>query len=298
MNAAFLNDEFFNRLESLSLHLQADLTGYFGGKHLIKKYGQTIEFADFRQYELGDDIRRIDWNLFARLKKFFLKLYTDERQMHVQIFLDCSSSMGVYPDKAQYALAFVAAIGFLAVRNMDKVSFHLLKNSFSDNPFGTIVGKNAFFGAIGELEKVEFEGEANFATSIPTVPNTGTNDGLTVIISDFLTENNWQKAVDYLLYKRRQVLLVQVLAHEERNPLYTGRLNLIDSEALGTEDSRNIRVKISPSMLEEYDKELSEMIGEIGAFCASRGVTFLSVGTEEAIERVIFRELLQSDLIK
>lgn len=87
MKGKYLSDDFFSRLETLSLHLQADLTGYFGGKHLIKKYGQTIEFADFREYRLGDDIRRIDWNLYARLGKYFLKLFTDERQMHVKIFL-------------------------------------------------------------------------------------------------------------------------------------------------------------------------------------------------------------------
>ena len=104
------------------------IAGYFGGKHLVNTYGQTVEFADYREYQLGDDIRRIDWNLYRRFEKHFLKLFTDERQMQVQIFLDCSASMGKEnPKKGAYAEAAAAAMGFLAVHNMDKVTFNLMK---------------------------------------------------------------------------------------------------------------------------------------------------------------------------
>ena len=99
MKVSYLNDEFFSRLETSVLHLRANLAGFFGGKHLVKTYGQTVEFADYREYMLGDDIRRIDWNLYSRFEKYFLKLFTDERQMHTQIFLDCSASMGKVADQ-------------------------------------------------------------------------------------------------------------------------------------------------------------------------------------------------------
>ena len=79
MKNSYLNDGFFSRLETLALNLKADLRGFFGGKHLVRTYGQTVEFADYREYMLGDDIRRIDWNLYSRFEKFFLKLFTDER---------------------------------------------------------------------------------------------------------------------------------------------------------------------------------------------------------------------------
>ena len=81
MSVSYLNDKFFARLETLSLNLRSNLTGYFGGKHLVSTYGQTVEFADFREYQLGDDIRRIDWNLYSRFEKYYLKLFTDERQI-------------------------------------------------------------------------------------------------------------------------------------------------------------------------------------------------------------------------
>ena len=101
-------------METTALNLRADLAGFFGGKHLVKTYGQTVEFADYREYMLGDDIRRIDWNLYSRFEKYFLKLFTDERQMHTQIFLDCSGSMGkVNPGKGAYAIAAAAIRPFI-----------------------------------------------------------------------------------------------------------------------------------------------------------------------------------------
>lgn len=288
MKISFLNDEFFDRLDSLFISLRPDLTGYYGGRHLIKKYGQTIEFADYRKYEPGDDIRRIDWNLFARLKKYFLKLYTDERQMYVRIYVDCSASMGLYPQKAEYALGFAAALGYLAVRNNDKVSFGFLKNGTSVDPFGLIVGKNSFFAAISELEKITFGGEADLAGIIPRIPDAGENDGLSVIISDLLNENRWQKAVDYLLYKKRQTLVCQILAREDLAPSFKGRLELVDCEGCGQGDARNVNINISRPVLESYRREIAAYICELEQICASKGAAFMSVGTDVPIERAVF----------
>lgn len=298
MKGSYLNDEFFSRLEALELNLRPDLSGYFGGKHRVKTYGQTVEFADFRDYQPGDDIRRIDWNLFARFEKHYLRLFTDERQMHVQIFLDCSASMMTHPDKAAYAVGVAAGLGFLAVHNTDKVSFNLIKGNHSENPYGRIVGKNAFYRAIGSLEEIEYEGEVDFAAAIPSCPDVGTSDGLTVIISDFFTESDWKKAVDFLCHKKRQVLLVQILNREEIEPLYSGRLDLIDSESWGLEDEKNLRLRMTRSLLDAYDRALHDIIDDMRTFCRKRGVDFISIDTNTAIEKVIFRELLRADYIK
>lgn len=294
MKGSLLNDAFFSRLESLAFNLKSNLTGYFGGKHLVKTYGQTVEFADYREYQLGDDIRRIDWNLFSRFEKYYLKLFTDERQMKVQIFLDCSASMGKEnPEKASYSVAVAAALGYLAVHNMDKVSFNLMQENKAINPFGTIIGKTAFFRAIGELEKLEFDGESDINACIASAPDEGVKNGLTVIISDFFTETDWKKAVDYLQYKGRQVLLVQVLAADEADPLYDGRVNLIDSEAHDMADARNMKIKINRAMQKAYLEALNDFVGEIRSFCTKRGVDFISVNSSEAIEKVLFGELFK-----
>lgn len=294
MKESYLNDKFFSRLETLSLNLRSNLAGYFGGKHLVNTYGQTVEFADFREYQLGDDIRRIDWNLYSRFEKYFLKLFTDERQMQIQIFLDCSASMGKdNPKKSAYAMAFAAALGFLAVHNMDKVSFHLMKGNRSENPFGTIIGKTPYFRAIGEMEKMEFVEDTDIESCVTSCQDTGTNNGLSVIISDFFTESNWKKAVDYLCYKKRQVLLVQIMTPEEIDPTYDGRVQLIDSESEDLMDSRNMRMKITRSMQKAYEEAMNDFREDIKSFCSKRGVEYISVSTDAPIEKVLFEELLK-----
>lgn len=294
MKGSYLNDGFFSRLETLALNLRADLAGFFGGKHLVKTYGQTVEFADYREYMLGDDIRRIDWNLYSRFEKYYLKLFTDERQMHTQIFLDCSGSMGkTDPNKGAYAIAVAAALGFLSVHNMDKVSYYLIKEDKAENPFGTIVGKNTFFKSISELEEIVFENESDISAAVTGSPDVGSNDGLTVIISDFLSELDWKKAVDYLVYKKKQVLLVQILSPEELDPLYSGRVNLIDSEAPDLQDARNLKIKITRAMQLAYNDALKELHDDLTSFAASRGADFIQVATDEPIERMLFGELLK-----
>ena len=294
MKVSYLNDQFFSRLETLALNLRSDLAGYFGGKHLVSTYGQTVEFADYREYQLGDDIRRIDWNLFSRFEKYFLKLFTDERQMQVQIFLDCSASMGRDNEqKSAYAVAAAAAMGYLAVHNMDKVTFNIMRGKKSENPFGTIIGKTSFFRAIGALENETFDEDADIESCVLSCPDTSSGNGLTVIISDFMTDSNWKKAVDYLCYKKRQVLLVQVMLPEEEDPSYSGNVNLIDSEAVDVADDRNMKLKITGSMLKAYEEALRDFKQDIKTFCSKRGVDYISLRTDTPIERVLFSELLK-----
>ena len=294
MKGSYLNDAFFSRLETLALELRANLAGFFGGKHLVRTYGQTVEFADYREYMLGDDIRRIDWNLYSRFEKFFLKLFTDERQMHTQIFVDCSASMGKdMPEKANYTLGIAAALGYLSVHNMDKVSFKLVKGDKADDPFGTIVGKRSFFDAISTLENISFDGESDIYKAVVGCPNLGSNDGLTVIISDFFTDSNWKKVVDFLCFKKKQVLLIQVLTPDEIDPSYTGRVNLIDSEAVAIEDVKNMRIKIDRSNLQAYEHALADLREDLRSFCASRGTDFISVSCDQPLERMLFKELLK-----
>lgn len=294
MKQSYLNDEFFSRLESLAFNLRKDLGGFFGGKHLVSTYGQTVEFADYREYMLGDDIRRIDWNLYSRFEKHFIKLFTDERQMHVHIYIDCSASMGkVNPNKGAYAIAVAAAIGYLAIHNMDKVSYHLIKGAKAENPFGTIVGKRAFFRAMTTLEQIDFTDEAEISPAIVGDPNVGTGDGLSVLISDFFSDNDWKKGVDYLVYKKNQILLAQIYSPDELDPTYTDRVNLIDSESTDIADSKNMKIRINKSMQLAFREAVTAFIADITDFCKRRDAGFISLDCEKPIENQLFSELLK-----
>lgn len=294
MKEILLNDKFFSRLETLDLNLRKNLVGYFGGKHLVKTYGQTVEFADYREYSMGDDIRRIDWNLYARFGKHYLKLFTDERQMKIQIFLDCSASMGKDdPIKGNYAIATAAALGFLGVHNMDKVSFNFMRGTKCDDPFGTIIGKNAFFRAVSVLRDTQFDEESDIEACVTHSPDTTSGNSLSIIISDFMTDSNWKKAVDYLCYKNRQVLLIQILTPDEIEPTYEGRVSLIDSEAMDMEDGKNLKINITRSMQLAYEEAMADFVEDIKSFVVRRGGNYLQVRTDEPIEQVLFGGLFK-----
>jgi uncharacterized protein (DUF58 family) len=218
--------------------------------------------------------------------------------MQVQIFLDCSASMGkANPNKGAYAVAAAASVGFLAVHNTDKVNFKLMKGNRAENPYGTIVGKTAFFRAISSLENVQFDGDTSIEECVTTSGDTGTKNGLTVIISDFFTESDWKKAVDFLLYKGRQVLLIQVLAPEEIDPTYDGRVQLVDIESEDISDSKNFKLRITRSMQEAYEEALNNLIEEMKSFCSKRDVGFISVSTSMPIEKALFGQLLQTGIM-
>ncbi|MFA7417813.1 MAG: DUF58 domain-containing protein [Acholeplasma sp.] len=299
MKRKILNDEFIGRLETLTFHMSAPMRGFFGGNHRTNTYGSTVEFADFREYVLGDDIRHIDWNLYSRFEKHYIKLFVDERQMCTQIFIDCSASMAKIDfSKAAYALKAAAAIGYISVHNMDRVSLRLIKGENLEEIDGTITGKTAFYRAISKLEDTTFKGYADIEKAVMNGLNIGSNDGLTVIISDFLTENNWKKAVDYLIYQKRQVLLLQVLSEDELNPHYSGRIRLVDSEAKDPLDERNLRMKITKSDFKAYHQALSDYQAEIKKFCNARGAHFVSVSSKDTVERLVFEKLAQVGTVK
>jgi hypothetical protein len=186
------------------------------------------------------------------------------------------------PKKSAYAMAFAAALGFLAVHNMDKVSFHLMKGNRSENPFGTIIGKTPYFRAIGEMEKMEFVEDTDIESCVTSCQDTGTNNGLSVIISDFFTESNWKKAVDYLCYKKRQVLLVQIMTPEEIDPTYDGRVQLIDSESEDLMDSRNMRMKITRSMQKAYEEAMNDFREDLDSRKEELNVSFMNYRSNES----------------
>ena len=299
MKRRILDGDFLDRLDAATLVLKTPMTGFFGGSRRAKSYGNTVEFADFREYFPGDDIRRIDWNVYARFEKYFIKLFTDERQMHNQIYIDCSASMACgKPEKAAAALRVAAAFGYLSVASMDRVSYKLMKETTLEDIGFKITNKDSFYRAAQVLEDVEFAGDLDLEKAIVGAEAPGHDDGLTIIISDFMTESNWKKAIDFLLYHRREVMLIQVMSPDELYPDFDGRVHMMDSEALDIADGRNMRVVVTKKMVEAYQKALDEYEKEIIDFCAARNVTFFTVLSDDPIEKVIFGKGYEAEVIK
>ncbi len=294
-----IDDGFIAMLESRDLYIHNPMDGLFGGGRRSKSYGSSVEFADFREYTEGDDLRRIDWNLYARFEKLFLKLFVDERRLHHRIYIDASASMDWgRPNKAEMALKVAAALGFLAVQSMDRVSYYTINEKRAKGLCRTVVGREAFYSAADLLNGVKFYGDSDLGSAITSLEKVGRKDGLSIIISDFMTESDWKSAVDYLLYHGREVVLIRMLSRDEITPAISGKVFMLDTEAFDEEDAKNFKYEVTRSSVKAYEEAFMYHQNEIKSFCDSRNVGFITLCSDESIERMLFIKATEGGLIK
>ncbi len=294
MSKFVINEEFLQQLDSLQMLIKNNIAGLFGGNHKSRTYGSSCEFADYRDYIAGDDITKIDWNAYARFDKLYLKLFLDERQMHTKIYIDASRSMTYGRGKKdEQALKIAAAIAYLSVNQMDKVSIYVIKNSRVEEIISKMLGKEAFVNQIGKLNDITFEGDSFISEAImPT--NVGYGDGTSVIISDFLTDNNYEDAINYLAEKRRDTFCLQILSKEELKPTVRGRVHFFDSENA----SKTYRKDINREIIHAYQQALEYATGRIREYCASRGAEYLLVSSDESVYEIFFGKFVDMGVLK
>ena len=290
-----IDEEFLQQLEALQMLVKNNVAGLFGGMHKSKTYGSSCEFADYRDYMPGDDITKIDWNAFARFDKLYQKLYLDERQMHTKIYIDASRSMNYSKDgsKAQQALRMAAAIAYLSLSEMDKVSIYVIRDNKIEEIVRSMVGKESFVNSVGKLNEIEFSSDSHISEAI-LQSNVGYGDGMSVIISDFLTDNDFDRAVNYLADKRRHVFCVQVLSREEINPQIRGKSNLFDSEV----SSKTYKKNIDRDIAKAYKLALQYVIDRIRGLCESRGADYIFVDAEASLGEIFFEKLVNMEVLK
>ncbi len=289
-----VNEELLSQLEIMQTLLKNNVAGMFGGNHKSRTYGSSCEFADYRDYMDGDDTTKLDWNAYARFEKLYLKLFLDERQMHTRIYIDASRSME-FGDakKAEQALQIAALIAYLSVCEMDKVSIYIIKDKGVHQIIRSMVGKEAFLSAITALEQVEFDGDSYISEAL-AMEKVGYGDGLSVIISDFLTDNDYEMAIDQLVGKRRDVFCIQILAKEEVNPQTRGKVHFFDSESA----NRFYRKNIDKEIIRAYKAALEYATGRIRDYCHARGANYLLVSAEDSLSEIFFEKLVSMGVFK
>ena len=289
-----INEAFLQQVETLQTVLKNNVAGMFGGNRKSKTYGSSCEFADYRDYVPGDDISKIDWNAYARFDKLYQKLYLDERQMHTKIYIDASRSMN-YGDggKGDQCLRLAATLAYMSIAEMEKVSIFILREKEIHCVISGMVGKNAYFEKIGLLNEITFDGDSYIADAI--VPsNVGRGDGMSILISDFLTDNNYETAIDRLADSKRDILCIQVLAREELNPQLRGKMHLFDSEDV----SRTYRKNIDRDIVRAYKAALQYVQDRIREYCAARGADYMLVAADETMAEVFFEKLVNAGVLK
>ena len=294
MKRVVIDEAFLSELELLGTVLKNNVAGMFGGNRRSKNLGSSCEFADYRDYMPGDDVTKIDWNAYARFDKLYEKLYFDERQMHTRIYIDASRSMDYGTDeKAVAAVKLAAAFAYLSIAEMDKVSIYAIRGNVLEEIVVGMVGKDAYLNCVGKLNELEFDSDLKISEAI--VPSSvGRGDGYSIIISDFLTDDNYESAIDRFAEQRRDILCVQVLAREELNPQLRGKMHLFDSEV----PSKFFRKKIDQDIINAYKEALKYVTDRIRNYCESRGGQYMLMPAYMELSELFFDKFVNMGVLK
>ncbi|OPZ80404.1 MAG: hypothetical protein BWY76_03371 [bacterium ADurb.Bin429] len=282
---ALLSPEFLRKLEQLSLVLTRAFAGRMHGERRSTNRGQSVEFADFRTYSHGDDLRYVDWNVYARLEKLFLKLYVEEEDLHVHLLLDCSRSMGFgTPEKFLTARRVCAALGYIALNNLDRVSLTAVTDRLGPR-LNSLRGKGNVFTLFNWLRELRAEGATDFAKVLKDYALLARRPGMVIIVSDFLAPGV-EDGLRTLVGRRFAPTLLQVLAPEEITPPYAGDLRLVDAE---TGETREITV--TSGLLQRYRQRLEAHQAYLADVSNRFGVNYVRTVTSEPFEQLILRYL-------
>ena len=273
--------EYLMQLEGLSLQLRQRLSvdGYSGVRKSQAK-GSSLEFSDFREYISGDDLRSVDWNSYGRFGKLYVKLFMEEKQGEVNIFLDCSSSMDM-GEKFLQAKAVAASLAYIALCGGDRVNLFLWSNTIIVEKRGA-VQKNSFYELLTLLEKAECQGGSDLMRAALYSGNLAR--GISFVLSDFFAEIPMEDALRVLQSKKQQVSLVQILAAVEEEPKEGRAARLVDSETGETYD-----LELNHGVVEAYGKALREHRAALGEICTRSGATFYALNEEAPLFYSIYR---------
>lgn len=294
MSKLAITDEFLKEIELLEILVKNNVAGMFGGNHKSKSFGSSCEFADFREYVPGDDVTKIDWNAFARFEKLYTKQYLDERRLHTVIYIDASRSMDFGKNKkAEQSLRIAAILAYLSIIAMDKVSIFAVRDDSVEEVVVNMAGKESYLNSIGKLNEIEFYGDSRMSEAIlPT--KVGYGNGMSVVISDFLTDNDYETALEHIISKKRDLLCVQVLSAEELNPKVRGKMHLFDSE----DTNKFYRKNINKEIINAYRMALEYVQNRIKDFCNARGADYLLVADDDSVGKVFFEKLTDMGVLK
>ncbi len=288
-----LDPDFMTRLEQLEIISRKIHASRQRGERKSKRKGESAEFADYRNYVPGDDIRHIDWNIYARLDRLFLKLFLEEEELNVTVLIDVSKSMDSgEPSKALYARRVAAAVTYIALCNYDRVGLY----AYNDAVVGQLAGlrgRRMMSRAAGFLKEVRFEGKSHFSVAARQFALRHTQKGVVLVLSDFFDKGGFEDGLRYLVGRRLDIYVLQILSPQEMEPELAGDLKLVDCE-----DADVAEVTISKLLLDKYKANLQAYCESIREHCARRGIAYLLAPTNHPFETLILNYLRQRGLVR
>jgi hypothetical protein len=291
---SLLSNRVLDRLKRSRIAPMRRLTNRSPGGHLARKGGASTELADFRDYAPGDDIRFIDWNSFSRLHRPYLKLFHQEEEMQVVVFIDASSSM-LFEGKLELARQLAAVFGALALGNPERLSMFALGSNHSkaQSQLRRCAGRMNFSKMFAFLEQIDGGGDAALEVSVENALRHHAGKGVAVILSDFLTFGDLKRPFNLLYSAGLEPMGIQILAPSELSPDVSGDLRLVDCEQMSTLD-----ISSAASLLGIYHDHLAGFQQEIEALCRQRSGRFISIGSDAAVDEIVFDTLRRQGWIR
>jgi uncharacterized protein (DUF58 family) len=288
-----LEPDFLTRLEQLELVSKKIFLGRLKGERRSKKKGQSVEFADYRNYVVGDDLRFLDWNLMARLDKVFIRLFLEEEDLHFYVLVDNSLSMDFgSPSKLHYAKQIAAALGFIGLVNMDRVVIEAFNDRLTQS-MPAIRGRRSLWRLLDFLQKVEPAGPSDLKKALRTFALKCSGKGIVVLLTDFMDKGGYEDALRYLVARQLDIYVIQILSQEEIEPEIVGDLRLVDIE-----DEDVAEITVSAPLLKRYKQNLAAYRAALNEFCTRRGITYLFTSTQVPFDRLVLSYLRQRGLVK
>jgi uncharacterized protein (DUF58 family) len=286
------DEAFLRQLERLMLVTRKAVRGGMKGVRRSVKRGQSVEFTDYRNYTLGDDLRALDWNLYARLEKLFITLFIEEEDVNVHILVDASASMeGGAPDKLLFAKRAAAALAYVGLASYDRVSMAVLQGRVARR-FPSVRGTGRVFQVLADLSGVHpAPGATDLVSACRHYAAQITQRGPLLLISD-LFDANVERAISELAGTRCDVAILHTLSTDELDPPLEGDLRLVDRE---TGDSVNVTADLTA--LDDYKKRLAAWQTRLEEVSTKRRVAYLPVPTTLPLADLVFAELRRRQVV-
>lgn len=296
---SLFSEEFLRKLERLTILSRRSIAGHFQGERRSPKRGQSVEFTDFRLYAPGDDIRRIDWNAYARLERLFIKLFVEEQDLTVHFLIDASRSMDWgTPNKFRYSIRAAGALGYVILAGSDRLTVTAFKggNSQTNRRLPPIRGKAGAITLFSFLSSLTTDSNPrdgkNPSANLNEYAAISNSPGPLLIFSD-LMDKGWQTSLNKLAGRRFEVSLLHILSPEEVKPDLNGDFKLQDSET-GSE----VEITADYEVISRYQKNLEEWRESWRRFCTVRGMPYIPLETSLPLEDLLFAWLPQFGVLK
>ncbi len=286
------DEAFLHKLERLSILSRRAMAGQLQGERRSPKRGHSVEFADFRPYSPGDDFRRIDWNAYARLERFFLKLFVEEEDLTVHLLVDTSRSMDWgQPNKLWYALRVAGALGYIALTNLDRVTVSAFSQQIGET-FPPRRGKQQAIALFSFLQKLTPQASTDLNTALRHYATTAINPGPLLLISDLLDEG-WREGLTALAIRGFEITVLHLISPDETDPPLSGDLKLLDVET-----GQEVEVTADYDLLARYRQGLTDWQEELRTFCRGRGMNYVAVTTDLPFEELLFSFLRHRGVLR